>query len=116
MEPGEKTHLLAGHGHAHAHGSHDDGRVHDAAPRVIKGAGGVVAEVTEKLKRGLGIRRQRVASSRMRSGSGAESLRRSSIQATARPGSMESPEFEMEDGLSRTSRAYQKLAKRRSML
>jgi hypothetical protein len=59
------------------------------------------------------LSRKDSAPTKLRPASGVESLRAS---ATVRPGSITSADYEMEDGHTRTSRQYQKLAKRRSML
>ena len=118
MEPGEKSHLLGDHGHAHVHNhthghthTHTHVPVHQAAPREVKAGNGYFSHISEVIKRRLS--RKDSAPTKLRPASGVESLR---APATVRPGSIASADYEMEDGHTRTSRQYQKLAKRRSML
>ncbi|EOA90584.1 uncharacterized protein SETTUDRAFT_166561 [Exserohilum turcica Et28A] len=112
MEPGEKQHVVSGHGHGHVHGDgQGQGHVDDASPRVINGVRGFAASVVEAVKRALGIREQQ-APSKLRGVNATESLR---APGKVSPGSTGS-DYEMEDGLTRTSRQYQKLSKRRSVL
>ncbi|CAN9431250.1 unnamed protein product [Alternaria alternata] len=118
MEPGEKSHLLGDHGHAHVHNhthghthTHTHVPVHQAAPREVKAGNGYFSHMSEVIKRRLS--RKDSAPTKLRPASGVESLR---APATVRPGSIASADYEMEDGHTRTSRQYQKLAKRRSML
>ena len=75
------------------------------------GVGGFFASVTETVKRGLGLK-QHQTPARLRPVSAVEGFR---AAGTLRRGSMAS-DYEMEDGLTRTRRQYQKLAKRRSVL
>lgn len=118
MEPGEKSHLLDDHGHAHVHNhthghdhTHTHVPVHQAAPREVKAGNGYFSHISEVIKRRLS--RKDSAPTKLRPASGVESLR---APATVRSGSIASADYEMEDGHTRTSRQYQKLAKRRSML
>ncbi|KAI4639209.1 hypothetical protein J4E93_009387 [Alternaria ventricosa] len=114
MEPGEKSHLLGGHSHGQPHvhmHAHTHGPIHEAAPREVKGVNGFFAQIGETVKRRFSMR-ERSAPTKLRPASAVESLR---PPVTVRPGSIAS-DYEMEDGQTRTSRQYQKLAKRRSML
>jgi len=114
MEPGEKSHLLGSHGHGQPHvhmHAHTHGPIHEASPREVKGVNGFFAQIAETVKRRFSMR-ERSAPTKLRPASGVESLR---PPVTVRPGSIAS-DYEMEDGQTRTSRQYQKLAKRRSML
>ncbi|KAI4702408.1 hypothetical protein J4E81_002771 [Alternaria sp. BMP 2799] len=114
MEPGEKSHLLGSHGHGQPHvhmHSHTHGPIHEAPPREVKGVNGFFAQIAETVKRRFSMR-ERSAPTKLRPASAVESLR---PPVTVRPGSIAS-DYEMEDGQTRTSRQYQKLAKRRSML
>lgn len=114
MEPGEKTPLLDGHGHEHAHVHRQEpsqGPADNAGSTKTAGVGGFFASVTETVKRGLGLK-QRQTPTRLRPVSAVEGFRGA---GTLRRGSMAS-DYEMEAGLTRTRRQYQKLAKRRSVL
>ncbi|EMD88802.1 hypothetical protein COCC4DRAFT_136959 [Bipolaris maydis ATCC 48331] len=105
MEPGEKAPLMGGC---------DDGHVHTraAGQGMGRGVSGFMASVTETVKRGLGLRiEQRPA--KLGSVGAVEGFR--PAVNTLRRGSIPS-NYEMEDGLTRTRRQYQKLSKRRSVL
>lgn len=105
MEPGEKAPLMGGC---------EDGHVHTraAGQGMGRGVSGFMASVTETVKRGLGLRiEQRPA--KLGSISAVEGFR--PAVNTLRRGSIPS-NYEMEDGLTRTRRQYQKLSKRRSVL
>jgi hypothetical protein len=112
MEPGEKSHLLGGHGHGHAY-VHSHTPAQEVSSREVRsgGGGGILASMTGAIKRGLGIKEHH-APTKLRPVSAVESLR---PPATGRPASVAS-EYEMEDGHTRTQRQYRKLANRRSML
>ncbi|KAF1831557.1 hypothetical protein BDW02DRAFT_600681 [Decorospora gaudefroyi] len=108
MEPGEKTHLMDGHGFAHTH-SH--GPVQEGAPREVQRSAGFLTSVAGAIKRGLRMKEHRTPT-KLRPVSAVESLR---PPAPGRPVSIAS-DYEMEDGPTRTQRQYNKLAHRRSML
>jgi hypothetical protein len=113
MEPGEKSHLLGDHGppHVHMH-AHNHAPTHGVSPREVSGVSGVsgfFSQISETVKRRFSMKER---PTKLRPASAVEGLRPA---ATGRPGSITS-EYEMEDGQTRTSRQYQKLSKRRSML
>jgi hypothetical protein len=113
MEPGEKAPLISEHEHGHVHTQeHGQGPMEDAATGMARGAGGFFASVAETVKRGLGIKEEQTRA-KLRRASAVESFR--PAVNTLRRGSMAS-DYEMQDGLTRTRRQYQKLAKRRSVL
>ena len=107
MEPGEKSHLLGGQGHAHIH---PHGPVQEGQTREVTRGTGFLASMTGAIKRGLGMKEH--APTKLRPVSAVESLR---PPATGRPASVAS-DYEMEDGHTRTQRQYRKLANRRSIL
>jgi hypothetical protein len=110
MEPGEKSHLLGGHGHPHVH-SHDPHRpVQVGQAREVNSGGNFLASMTGAIKRWMGMKEH--APTKLRPVSAVESLR---PPATGKPSSVVS-EYEMEDGHTRTQRQYRKLANRRSIL
>ncbi|KAF1944188.1 hypothetical protein EJ02DRAFT_341468 [Clathrospora elynae] len=114
MEPGEKTHLLDGHGHAHGTPHvHADDPVQELPPREVQASSGFLASVTGAVKRGLGLKGHTAPRKLRRPASAVESLR---LPVSARPASVSGSDLEMEDGRSRTQRQYAKLANRRSML
>lgn len=106
MEPGEKTHLLEGHGNAHMHTHATDG---GGGPGPT--ASGFIATVIEAIRRGLGLKEHR-APTKLRQASAVENLR----AADARLASVAGSDYEMGEGHTRTERQYTKLANRRSML
>jgi hypothetical protein len=107
MEPGEKSHLLGGHGDAHVH---PHGPVQEGHTREVPSGTGFFVSMTGAIKRGLGLKDH--APTKLRPVSAVESLR---PPATGRPASVAS-DYEMEDGHTRTQRQYRKLANRRSIL
>ncbi|KAI4625842.1 hypothetical protein J4E80_002975 [Alternaria sp. BMP 0032] len=77
MEPGEKSHLLGGHGHGQPHvhmHSHTHGPIHEAPPREVKGVNGFFAQIAETVKRRFSMR-ERSAPTKLRPASAVESLR-----------------------------------------
>lgn len=113
MEPGEKTALLARHGHTHDHNhDHDHG-----APRQVKPEStGIFSKITAAFgSMRLPFGSKAKAPAKVSQPAGTEQLRPVSIAGTMRSAASAS-EYELEGGETRTQRHYDKLSKRRSML
>ncbi|PWO28349.1 hypothetical protein A1F97_03748 [Pyrenophora tritici-repentis] len=110
MEPGEKSHLLSGHGQPHTH-AHPHDKSQENSLQNSNNSGGFFASITETIRRGLGMK-ERYAPTRLRSASAVENFRSS---ATPRTGTMAS-DYEMQEGHTRLQRNFRTLAKRRSVL
>ncbi|CAE7024807.1 hypothetical protein P3342_005479 [Pyrenophora teres f. teres] len=110
MEPGEKSHLLSGHGQSHTH-VHPHDPSSENSRQISNGSGAFFASLAETIRRGLGMK-ERHAPTRLRSSSAEENFRSS---ATARPGTVTS-DYEMQEGRTRLQRNFRTLAKRRSVL
>lgn len=108
MEPGEKTALLASHDH-HDH-SIDTAQQTTTA---TTGSGGIFSSLTAGLGR---LRKSKTnPPAKVSQPAGAEQLRPLSTVNSIRSGASRS-EYELEDSETRTSKQYNKLSKRRSML
>jgi hypothetical protein len=104
MEPGEKSHLLSGHGHTHLHAH---GPVEEFPLQQGKGSA-FFTSMTRAIRRGLGMKEHH-APTKIRPASGVEQFRNGMRTSVV-------TDYEMEDGHTRTERQYRKLANRRSLL
>jgi hypothetical protein len=109
MEPGEKTALLGGVSPSNRHGA-----VEEITPVHTQASGGFFASMTGVIRHRFGIKSQ--APPKLRKASAVESLRIVQPYSQARPSSMASSEYEMQDGYERTRKNFSKLSKRTSVL
>ena len=110
MEPGEKSHLLGGHGNPHTH-THPHDPSLETPPQGSKNGSSFFASIMETIRRGLGMK-ERHGPTRFRSTSAVENFRPS---ATSRTDSIAS-DYEMQNTHTRLQRNFRTLAKRRSVL